>query len=282
MAAGLGTWRCSAYCYYPINIGSVSCHLNETRLPHHAVTPEDASRPLFNPHCWCLSPDVLNYTPRCIWCLGLFKIAPAAADLLRNAFDLCVSEPLNFKPCPSDCGVLHKFEETGVVPCIKQAKAAGVEDPEKACWCTKTAQSLVTNCWFCMYGWNQTESLATKAKLDVCGGVFRNDPGVTSSGVPLVRPATSTIAAPARATGLPAIVTASAQNKTVSKRLPPLPVYVSASAVVSGPRGGPAEGYYDTRNTAIVRLSGSRRPSIVWWSCPIVAMTILLSFCNYF
>jgi hypothetical protein len=261
---------------------TVSCRLNETRLPHHAVASEDASQPLFNPYCWCLSPYVMNYTPRCIWCLGIFKIAPAAADLMHSAFDLCVNEPLNFKPCPSDCGTLRNFEETAVAPCIKQAEAAGVKDPEKACWCTRTAQSLVTNCWFCLYGWNRTESLAIKTKLDVCGGVFRNDPGVTSSVVPLAKPANTplTTAAPTRAAGLSAITTGFARNGTVSKRLPPPPVYVSASAVVSGPRGGPAEGYYDTRNTAVVRLSGSRRPSVMWWSCLIVVMTVLLSFCS--
>ncbi|KAI9863333.1 MAG: hypothetical protein M1813_003775 [Trichoglossum hirsutum] len=229
----------------------------------------------------------MNYTPRCLWCLGIFNLLPAAVDLMHDAFDLCVSEPLNFKPCPSDCGGLQQHVDTTITPCVKQAMAAGVKDPEKECWCTTTTQTLVTNCWFCMLGWNQTMSAAIKAKLDVCGGVFRADPRATSSVVAIARPtnASFTVAALAQATMAPSVVTplelptGKIKNGTMAERRRLPSAYLPTPAAATRPRGGPAEGYFQIQNTAIavIKSSGSRRPPVMWWwSCSMSLMIILL------
>ena len=149
-----------------------SCNLNVSRLPNEALTPQNINLPVFNLSCWCGVHQVLEYTPRCLWCLDFFHLAPATRALVAAAFELCLVPPINGLPCMGTCGNLTGHISSIVKPC----QIAADDMLEKArCVCTQSMKVLVADCQFCLLGWDRNTSDAVGSVLNGCNGSFLQD-----------------------------------------------------------------------------------------------------------
>ncbi|KAI9855790.1 MAG: hypothetical protein M1824_005863 [Vezdaea acicularis] len=129
----------------------VICGLNASRLSTEPIHDGNRDLPIFDQECWCL-PEIMEYTPRCIWCLELANLLPQAQSILANAYDLCLPPPLSLVPCPNSCGDLSRYLQTTVMSCQENATTT---EAYNACSCAPELQGYVENCWFCLLGWNQ-------------------------------------------------------------------------------------------------------------------------------
>ncbi|KAI9842703.1 MAG: hypothetical protein M1837_006988 [Sclerophora amabilis] len=236
---GLGYFRCGLYCQYPLNFASELCLLNITRLPSEPIVPSNEKFGLFDPACFCKLPEVLEWTPRCLWCMDLFNLAPATSSVLKQAFGLCRPEPpYNHQACPWSCGNLTQQIDKTVVPC--QQKAGTDDDRKKACLCTSTMRDLTRGCQFCLDAWNRTAADEAGEQVAQCKGQFdvetlsstkRATPGASSEPSDLGRSASPT---QRQASSISSLV----RTKATSGQILSAAVAASSSSSSSSPPSG--------------------------------------------